>query len=349
MATKTAQIKTALVGYGNAGKTFHAPQIDAAPSLDLAAIVSSRPDAVHAQWPDVAVVGDFDTLLADPSIELVVIATPNQLHAPQAIAALKAGKHVVVDKPFAVDAPEAQTMIDAAQASGKVCVAFQNRRWDSHVQTFKRFLDEGRLGDVAEVFLRYDRLRPVVPGRWRDQALPGSGMLYDLGTHLIDQAIFFFGKPDWIMADVFAQRPGAMVPDYFNLILAYGRTRVMVHSCMVDAVPGAVIEAQGTKGAFIKYGQDTQEAALMAGERPGDPGFGVDPSKATFTPADGLEIGAPEQVTCAPGNYVGYYEAVAAAIRGEVPSPVPLADSLLVMRMVDLALQSAREGKRLAV
>ena len=342
-------IKTALVGYGNAGKTFHSPLIDAAPSLHLAAVASSRPEAVQADWPDVAVVGDFDTLLADPSIELVVIATPNQLHAPQAIAALKAGKHVVIDKPFAVDAAEAQTIVDAAQASGKVCVAFQNRRWDSHVQTFKRFLDEGRLGDVAEVFLRYDRLRPVVPTRWRDQDLPGSGMLYDLGTHLIDQAVFFFGKPDWIMADAFAQRPGAMVPDFFNVILAYGRTRVMVNSCMVAAVPGAVIEAQGTRGAFIKYGQDTQEAALMAGGRPKDTGFGVDPSQATFTPVDGLEIGAPDQVTCEPGNYVAYYEAVAAAIRGEAPTPVPLAQSVLVMRLVDLALQSARDGKQLQV
>lgn len=342
-------IKTALVGYGNAGKTFHSPLIDAARGLDLTAIVSSRPDAVHANWPEVAVVGDFDTVLADPSIELVVIATPNTLHAPQAIAALKAGKHVVVDKPFAIDATEAQTIADVARASGKLCVAFQNRRWDSHVQTFKRFLDEGRLGDVAEVFLRYDRLRPVVPTRWRDQDLPGSGMLYDLGSHLVDQAVFFFGKPDWVMADVFVQRDGAVVPDYLNIVLAYGRTRVMVHSCMVDAIPGAVIEAQGTRGAFIKYGQDTQEAALMAGGRPKDAGFGIDPSQADFTPVAGLEIGTTEKVACDTGNYVAYYEAVAAAIRGEAPTPVPLEQSLLVMRLLDLALQSAREGRRLTV
>ena len=342
-------IKTALVGYGNAGKTFHSPLIDAAPSLDLAAVVSSRPEAVHAQWPAVAVVGDFDTLLADPSIELVVVATPNQLHAPQAIAALKAGKNVVVDKPFAVDAAEAQTIADAAKASGKLCVAFQNRRWDSHVLTFKRLLSEGRLGDVAEVFLRYDRLRPVVPTRWRDQDLPGSGMLYDLGSHLVDQAVFFFGKPDWVMADIFAQRPQAVVNDYLNIVLAYGKTRVIVHSCMIDGVPGAVIEAQGTRGVFIKYGQDTQEAALMAGGRPKDAGFGADPSAAVFTPVNGLETGAPQQLVCGPGDYVAYYEAVAAAIRGEAPTPVPLEQSLLVMRILDLALQSAREGKRLEV
>lgn len=342
-------IKTALVGYGNAGRIFHSPLIDAAPSLELAAVVSTRPDAVHAHWPAVAVVGDFDTLLADPSIELVVIATPNTLHAPQAIAALKAGKHVVVDKPFAADAVEARTIVDTAQISGKLCVAFQNRRWDSHVLTFKRFLDEGRLGDIAEVFLRYDRLRPVVPTRWRDQDLPGSGMLYDLGSHLVDQAVFFFGKPDWVMADVFAQRPDAVVNDFFNIILAYGRTRVIVHSCMIDAVPGAMIEAQGTKGVFIKHGLDTQETALMAGGRPKDAGFGVDPSQAIFTPVSGLETGAPERVTCGPGDYVAYYEAVAAAIRGEAPTPVPLEQSLLVMRILDLALQSAREGRRLEV
>ena len=342
-------IKTVLVGYGNAGKTFHSPLIDAAPSLDFAAVVSTRPEAVHANWPGVAVVGDFETVLADPSVELVVLATPNQMHAPQAIAALRSGKTVVVDKPFAVDAAEAQAIADAAKASGKVCVAFQNRRWDSHVLTFKRLLDEGRLGDVAEVFLRYDRLRPVVPTRWRDQDLPGSGMLYDLGSHLVDQAVFFFGKPDWVMADVFAQRPQAMVADYVNLTLAYGKTRVMIHSCMIDAVPGAVIEAQGTKGAFIKYGQDTQEASLMAGGRPRDPGFGADPSPATFTPVEGLEIGAAEQITCEPGNYVAYYEAVAAAIRGEGPAPVPLEQSLLVMRILDLALQSASDGRRIEV
>ncbi len=342
-------IKTVLVGYGNAGKTFHSPLIDAARGLDLAAIVSTRPEAVHAQWPGMTVVGDYDTVLADPSVELVVIATPNTLHAPQAIAALKAGKNVVVDKPFAIDNAEAQAIVDAAKASGKLCVAFQNRRWDSHVLTFKRFLDEGRLGDVAEVFLRYDRLRPVVPSRWRDQDIPGSGMLYDLGSHLVDQAVFFFGKPDWVMADVFAQRPEAVVNDYLNIILAYGKTRVIVHSCMIDGVPGAAIEAQGTKGVFIKHGLDTQEAALMAGGRPKDAGFGVDPSPVAFTPVNGLDIGAVETVDCDKGDYVAYYEAVAAAIRGEAPTPVPLAQSLLVMRILDLALQSAREGRRLDV
>ncbi len=342
-------IKTVLVGYGNAGKTFHSPLLDAANGIDLAAIVSSRPDAVHADWPGVTVIPDFDTALADPSVELIVLATPNQQHAPQAIAALKAGKNVVVDKPFAINAMEAQAIAEAAKASGKLCAAFQNRRWDSHVLTFKRFLDEGRMGDVAEVFLRYDRLRPVVPTRWRDQDLPGSGMLYDLGSHLVDQAVFFFGKPDWVMADVFAQRPNAAIHDYFNLILAYGRTRVIVHSCMIDAVPGAAIEAQGTKGVFIKYGLDTQEAALMAGGRPRDAGFGIDPSQAVFTPVDGLETGTPEQVACGPGNYVAYYEAVAAAIAEGRPSPVPLEQSLLVMRILDLALQSATKGKRLAV
>ncbi len=342
-------IKTALVGYGNAGKTFHSPLIDAASGLDLAVVVSTRPDAVHAQWPDVAVVADFETMLADPAIELVVIATPNQLHAPQAIAALQAGKNVVIDKPFAIDSAEARSIVDAAQASGKLCAAFQNRRWDSHVLTFKRFLDEGRLGDVAEVFLRYDRLRPVVPTRWRDQDIPGSGMLYDLGAHLVDQAVFFFGKPDWVMADVFAQRPEAVVNDYFNIVLAYGRTRVIVHSCMIDGVPGPVIEAQGTRGVFIKYGLDTQEASLMAGGRPKDDGFGVDPSQAAFTPVSGLETGAVEKVTCGPGDYVAYYEAVAAAIRGEAATPVPLDQSLLVMRILDLAAQSAKEGRRLEV
>lgn len=340
-------VNTCVIGFGAAGRILHAPLVSATPGLKLAAIVSSRPADVEASQPGVRVIPDFDTMLADSSIELVVLATPNTQHAPYAIAALKAGKNVVIDKPFAINVAEAEAVVATAKASGRLACVFQNRRWDSHILTLKAFLDEGRLGEVSEAFLRYDRLRAVVPERWRDQGLPGSGMWFDLGAHLVDQAVHLFGTPDTVMADIFAQRPGAMTNDWFLAVLGYGSRRVVLHSGMIAPVPGAVIEVQGTRGALIKYGQDTQEDMLRAGRTPGDHGWGVDPSPAVFTSVVDMEPQAPQEIMCQPGNYPGYYAAIAAAIREGAPTPVPLEQSLTVMRILELGLQSAAEGRRL--
>ncbi|MGZ3305413.1 MAG: oxidoreductase [Asticcacaulis sp.] len=342
-------VKTCVVGFGSAGRIIHVPLVRATPGLELAAVVSSRPAEVEAAAPGTAVFADFDAMVADPSIELVVLATPNTLHAPQAVAALRAGKNVVIDKPFGVNLAEAEAVAQAAKASGKLACVFQNRRWDSHILTLKRFLDEDRLGEVAEAILRYDRLRDVSPERWRDQDLPGSGMWFDLGTHLVDQAVHLFGRPDTVMADIFAQRLGAMTNDWFLCILGYGRTRVVLHSGMVTPVPGAVVEVQGSGGAFIKYGQDTQEDMLRAGRTPGDQGWGVDPSPAVFTPAIGTETRAAVEVSCQPGNYPAFYAGIAAAIRDGAPSPVPIEQSLIAMQIIELGLQSAHEGRRLVL
>ncbi len=342
-------IKTVVVGYGNAGRNIHAPFVAAASSLDLSAVVSTRPDAVQADWPEVEVIPTFEEAIARPDIELVVIATPNGLHAPQAIAVLKAGKHVVVDKPFATSAAEAQGVADQARASGKIACLFQNRRWDSHIRTFKAVLDGGRMGRLSEVILRYDRLIPVNPARWRDQDLPGSGLWFDLGAHLMDQAVYLFGRPQTITADIFPQRPGAMSQDYFHVLLGYDSFRVIVNACMLTPLPGPVIEAHGLGGSFIKFGLDTQETALIARQTPGGPGWGEDPAGATFVPAADFKPGPPERLECLPGNYPAFYAAMAAAIRGEGPQPVDIADSLLVMHLLEQAVQSSAEGRRLAV
>ena len=336
-------LNVALIGYGYAGKTIHAPLLRAAKGLNLTTVVSSRPDDVHKDLPDVAVC-DLETALTDASIDLVVIATPNDLHAPQAHAALDAGKHVVVDKPFALDVGQAQGLIDHARDVDRLLSVFHCRRWDSNHLTFERL--RPRLGDLYQVVLRYDRWRPVVRDRWRERPGPGSGIWYDLGAHLLDQSLTLFGQPDWISADIAGQRPGAQTDDYFHVVLGYGPLRVMLHSSMLTAAPGPAIEVQGATGAFVKYGMDTQEEMLKAHIVPGSSGWGRDDIAGNFTPIVDGQPGSVEAITAMPGNYLAYYEAVARAARGQGDNPVPAKDALKVMRLIELGFQSASEGKR---
>ena len=341
-------LRTALVGYGFGGRVIHAPLIHAAKDLVLDTIVSSRRDDIAAAWPGVKAAA-FEDILADPAIDLVVIVTPNDTHASLAHAALDTGKHVVVDKPFTASFAEAQALADHAARAGCTLCVFQNRRWDGHILTAKKLLAEGRLGTISEVNLRYDRLRAVQPERWGDQDRPGSGIWFNLGSHLVDQAVHLFGVPLTIQADIFAQRQGALKDDYIKAILGYDGFRVTVSACMIAPAPGPVIEMQGSRGAFVKYGQDTQEEMLKAGQAPDSAGFGVDKMAASFTSADGDAAGPDQALMCEPGRYLDFYESIAPAIKNGAPSPVPLAESLLVMRLLDLGVQSAAEGRRLAV
>ena len=341
------EVKTALVGYGYAGKTIHAPLIRAAKGLDLTTIVSSRPADVLADLPDVTVAPDLTTALNDPAIELVVIATPNDLHASQAHEALEAGKHVVIDKPFALSVAEGESVLAHAERVGKRVSVFHCRRWDSNYLTFQAL--RPRLGDLYQFILRYDRLRPVVRDRWRERAGPGSGIWFDLGSHLLDQAMSLFGQPEWIMADIAAQRSGAQTDDYFHATLGYGPLRVILHSSMMTTIAGPCLEVQGSKGAFVKFGMDTQEEMLKAGRTPGDDGWGADPIFGLFTPVEDGAAGMPQEIVATPGNYLAYYKAVAKAIRDNAPNPVSGEDALKVMRLLELGFISSREGRRVAV
>ena len=331
-------IKTALVGYGYAGKTIHTPLLRAAHGLDLAAIVSSRPADVAADLPAMAVC-TLDQALADQSIQLIVIATPNDLHAPQAHAALEAGKHVVIDKPFCLSVSEAQALIEHAETANRLLSVFHCRRWDSNYLTFQSL--RPRLGDINQVVLRYDRWRPVVRDRWRERSGPGSGIWYDLGAHLVDQALSLFGWPQSITADIAAQRPGASTDDFFHVILHYGALRIILHSSMLTLSPGPAIEVQGTTGAFVKHGMDPQEEMLKSGRTPGDRYWGADDNTATLTDTSGNS----EQIIAQPGNYLAYYEAIADAISGTGKNPVPAADALAVMKIIEAGFTSARDGR----
>lgn len=342
-------LNVALVGYGYVGKTFHAPLIASVPGLALHTVVSSDPAKVHADYPAVTVRKNLAAALADPDIALVVIATPNELHAPQAIAALRAGKHVVVDKPFTLSAAEAEEVIAEADKAGRLLSVFHNRRFDSGHLTLKRLIAEGRLGQIREFSCHYDRLRPIVRDRWREREGPGAGIWYDLAPHLIDQALQLFGRPQSLYADIQLQRVGAQAPDYFHAMLRYPETRVILHASMSVADNRFHLAAHGSGGSFVKYGLDRQEAALKAGRKPGDAGWGEDDGPVVFTRADEeTETAVQEPITLERGDYRLYYAGVRDAIAGTGENPVTGEEALAVMELLELGLRSAHQRRELS-
>ena len=338
-------IRTGLIGYGLGGTAFHAPLIDAVPELDLAAIVTSRPDAVHERYPQVNVVPEVAALLADPAIGLVVVCTPNDTHFPLAKAALEAGKHVVIDKPFANSVAEAEALLALADTQRKVLSIFHNRRWDSDFLTLKKLLDAGALGDVTLYEGRWDRFRPALRGNWHETAGPGGGVLIDLGPHLIDQALALFGPPESVTADITAQREGSLVDDYFELTLHYGRMRAVLSSASIVPAPRPRFAVHGTQASFVKHGLDPQEMQLRSGGRADDPGHGVeDPANhGVLTSGDGTQ----RSIASERGDYRLFYSGVARAIAGHSPPPVSPSDALAGLRIVEIARQSAAEGRSL--
>jgi predicted dehydrogenase len=349
-STLTLPINVALVGYGFVGKTFHAPLIAATPGLVLQTVVSSDPAKVLADHATAKVAPDLAAALADPAIDLVVIATPDPLHAPQAHAALDAGKNVVIDKPFAVTLAEARAVAEHAARAGKLLSIFHNRRWDSDFLTLKALIADGSLGEVVQYESHFDRFRPVVRDRWREA--PGAGALLDLGPHLIDQALKLFGPPTAVFADLAIQKDGGKAPDYFHLLLRYPRLRVLLHAGQMTVASDLRMAVHGTRGSFVKQGLDPQEDALRAGVAPGSQGWGVDPRPGTLTtpaPDSGGDGVARRVIAGAPGDYPAYYAAIRDALLGHGPNPAPPEEALAVMELIDLAARSAAEGRELSL
>lgn len=340
-------LNVALVGYGYVGKTFHAPLIAATPGLRLHTVVSSDPTKVAADHPEVRVVAGLDAALADPAIDLVVIATPNALHAPQALAALAAGKSVVVDKPFALTAAEARTMADAAARTGRLLTVFHNRRWDSDFLTLRRLIAEGTLGEIVQYESHFDRFRPVVRDRWRERAGPGAGAWMDLGPHLLDQALVLFGEPLAISADIAVQRPGAGADDYFHVTLRYPTLRVILHGSLLTAASDLRLAVHGTAGSFVKHGLDPQEAQLKAGMIPGAAGYGQDRRPGVLTTVEN-DVQVHADVPSEPADYRAFYAGVREAILAGTPSPVPIAQALRVMDLLELAREASQQRRELA-
>lgn len=329
----------ALVGFGYAGQTFHAPLIAACSDLRLHTVVSSKPDAVHAVWPDVRVVPNLDAVLADAEIDLVVLATPNDLHAPQARAALEAGKAVVIDKPFALSLDEARGVADLARERGLFLSVFHNRRWDADFLGLQQQIASGALGDIRTYESHFDRFRPEVRDRWRERDGPGGGIWNDLGPHLIDQALVLFGQPLGITCELAVLREGGQAMDWAHAVLRYADKRVILHADMTTPAPDLRFAVHGATASWLKGGLDVQEDQLKAGHTVGGEGWGVDASPATVV--DGA-TGARSDVACPPGDYAAYYAAVAAALTGKGSNPVPPEQALAVMAVLEAGIESDR-------
>ncbi|MDU6411718.1 MAG: oxidoreductase [Yersiniaceae bacterium] len=342
------KIRVGLVGYGYASKTFHAPLLAGTPGLELAAVSSSDAGKVAADWPSLRVVKDPQALFDDPAIDLVVIPTPNETHFPLAQAALTAGKHVVVDKPFTVTLAQARELEKLAGLTGKVLSVFHNRRWDSDFLTLKSLIGEGSLGDIVYFESHFDRYRPEVRNRWREGGGPGSGIWFDLGPHLIDQALQLFGMPDSLYVDLGMLRPNARAVDYFHAILSYRNLRVVLHSTVYAAAETPRFTVQGTQGSYVKFGLDPQEDRLKAGDRLPQEDWGYDMRDGVLTLAhDGVM--AEKAVLTLPGNYPAYYAQVRDAINGQGNNPVTAAEAIRVMELIELGLESAGQKRALPV
>ncbi|RYF30161.1 MAG: oxidoreductase [Comamonadaceae bacterium] len=353
MTSRTTPIlRAGLVGYGFAGQTFHAPVLSAVPGLELVAVASSQPDKVQADWPGVAVVPDVAALVARPDVDLVVVATPNAQHHPVARLALEAGKHAVVDKPFTLNAAEARDLAALAERQSRVLSVYQNRRHDADFLTLCDVLASGRIGRPVYFESHFDRFRPQVRERWREQAVPGAGLWADLGAHLLDQAVQLFGRPDTLQLDTAILREGAKVEDHFHALLRYesgphAPLRVVLHATTLAAHAAPRYILHGTKGSYVKHGVDVQEDALRAGERPGGAEWGVDPSPGELRVAAIDDWVQNSTVPNRRGNYVDYYAAVRDAILGTGANPVPPEQAVALMELLDLGVRSAREGRAL--
>ncbi len=339
------RIGVGLVGYGLAGSSLHGPLITAEPRLQLRAVVTSDPDRVR-DLPGVPVVPTVAALFDDPAVELVVVAVPNAAHHDVARTALEAGRHVVVDKPFTVTTAEADALVALADARGLRLSVFHQRRWDADHLTVRRCVDEGLLGRVTTYLARYDRFRPGSPARWTEEDRPGAGVLYDLGAHLVDQALCLFGTPRTVSADLGTQRGGHAAVDYAHVVLGYGDLRAILHAGSLVRAPGPRFEVHGDRGSFVKDGMDVQIAALLAGGRPGDPGWGEEPPARHGTLTTDLAgLASTGRLASVPGSYQVFYREMAAAVRGEGAVPVPPQQARDVIRVIESATASSRDGR----
>jgi len=337
-------IKTGIVGYGKSAKVFHAPLINTVQSLDLYSVVERSSDDAIQQYPDVEVFRSFKEILKDDLTELLIITTPNHLHFSMAQEALSAGKHVVIDKPFTVTFEEANKLIRLADDSGLKLSVFQNRRWDGDFLTLKELIRNKKVGETVEVVSTFNRFRnQIQEDAWREKSQAGSGVLYDLGPHLIDQSIQIFGKPDQLYADIREQR-GGVTDDYFELDLYYPNLKVKLKAGVLVADPSPRFTVRGTEGAFVTFGLDPQEQNLKEGKKLDS----NDHSLGTLYKWEDSKM-TEEQVKIAMGNYSAFYRDMASAIKGKGELPVDPNDAAYVIYLIELAFKSNMEGKRLDV
>jgi scyllo-inositol 2-dehydrogenase (NADP+) len=342
----TPVLNVGIVGFGLSGQVFHAPFIDVNPHFNLHTIVTTSLLA-GTKYPSTHITSSMDEMLANPVIDLVIICSPNSLHFSQASAVLKAGKYVIVEKPFTVSVEEAENLIKIAQISGKKLFPFHNRRWDSDFLTVKHLIAEGYLGKVVEYESRFDRFTPSISrAAWRYEQEAGGGTLFDLGIHLIDQAVSLFGAPGGVFCRLFNQREGSITDDSFDLKLIYPELNVTLKASVFVKEPGPRFQVHGTSGSFVKYGLDSQEAMLRKGKKPGSPGYGIEPGRQRGI-LNSISFGKTfrGRYETLPGNYMEYFDNVYSVIVNEAETIVKPEDALMNIRIIEAAQKSHKEQR----
>ena len=339
------QLQVAIAGFGLSGRYFHAPFLGASPDkFAIKKVVSSRPEYVRAYDEAIEVVPHFEEVCRS-GIDIVFVCTPNEFHFTHAKMALEAGKNVVLEKPFALNTQQAETLINIAQANDLVLTAYQNRRWDADFLTIQRLIAEDRLGEIIDYEARFDRYRPDVPhGTWKETPKDGAGNLYNLGPHLADQALTLFGTPKSVSATIRTVRMGALTDDYFEIRMEYRNKRVSLKSSLLVYENSLRYAIHGTKGSFFKTGLDVQEADLRANKLPNGEGWGVEASEQFGMLYSDVFTGAyPSEA----GNYTPFYDNLYDAVVHRTPLHIKPRNAWNTTRVIDLAIESNRLGQAL--
>lgn len=342
------KIKIAIAGYGKGAKIYNAPIISSVEGFEISRILTSSPENIAAakeDFPNAKITSKFAEILEDPKIELILITTPNHLHKTHTEKALRAGKHVIVEKPITPTSEETEHLIALAKDKNLILTVNHNRRFDSDFQTVKKLLEEKKLGKIVQYEAHFYRFRDEVNNHWKeDKNNPGSGILYDLGSHLIDQALQLFGTPKAVLADIRIQRKGAEVPDYFELWLYYTNLKVSLNAGMLVKEKGPTFSIHGTKGSFVKFGDDPQEELLKVGIKPKDQwGWGIEPNEiwGKFNTIEHAATVESEQ-----GDYRKFYENVYQVISGNEELLVKPEEARDVIKVIELAMQSNSEKRQ---
>ncbi len=341
MAATGQTIRVGLIGYGFAGRSFHAPLIRSVEGLELTVIGSSRVEAIRSEVPGVTIC-DPAGVPTHPDVDLVVVASPNDSHLPLALAAMAAGKDVVIDKPFTVTLEEARTLKAAAKQHGRLLSVFHNRRWESETLGAKSAMRSGALGRIVHYECHMDRYRPAVRDRWRENPGPGAGLWFDLGPHLIDLSVHLFGLPQTVGASFGILRDGGKTDDWAHVTLFYDRLRVILNATLLAAGGGPRTVLHGTRGSWMKYGMDVQEKQLMAGMMPGNPEFGVDPDGGFFIDGGtGVRTeGKPQR-----GQQQQYYAGIRDAIWNGSSPEIGTRDAVAVMAILETTFAAGATGQ----
>ncbi|MGM7681435.1 oxidoreductase [Cytobacillus sp. Hm23] len=339
-------IHVGLVGFGFSGQVFHAPFVHSHPNLQLTKVVERTKSHSKELYPYTEVVRDFDELLEDKAIDLVIITTANELHYPMVKKALLKNKHVVVEKPFTISSEEATQLAKLANKQNRVLSVYHNRRFDGDFLTINQIIQQNLLGHVVEFESHYDRYRNFLKGSWREDNRPGSGILYDLGSHLIDQAITLFGYPHTVTADVRIQRPISQTIDSFDLKLDYDNLKILLKAGMLVREPGPRFIIHGTNGSFVKYEMDPQEEQLKNGMMPTNMMYGIEKEDHWGTLNTDLnELHYKGKIETMKGNYMNFYNNIYDSIVNDMPLIVTGEQACNTIRIIELAMQSSEEGR----